>query len=80
MRKIVRRNAAGIAGERKPERGSKKSVHRMEKARHPMERYKTSKTNEIWLLGAKSKSGTLDSADVLWEVIWAGLIHGLIRT
>jgi len=46
----------------------------MEMARHPMERYKTSKTNEIWLLGAKSKSGTLDSADVLREVIGAGAI------
>jgi hypothetical protein len=44
-----------------------------------MERYKTSKTNEIWLLGAKSKSGTLDSADVLWEVIWAGHYTDQIR-
>jgi hypothetical protein len=34
-----------------------------------MERYKTRKTNDIWLLGAKSKSGTLNGADVLWEVI-----------
>ena len=50
----------------------------MQAAGHPMEKYKTRKTNEISLLGAKSKSGTLDSADVLWEVIWAGLIHGLI--
>ena len=46
----------------------------MEEARHPIERYKTRKTNEIWLLGAKSKSGTLDSADVLWEVNLGGAI------
>ena len=37
----------------------------MENLRHRIKRYKTRKTNEIWLLGAKSKSGTLDSADVL---------------
>jgi len=54
-------------------------MHRIERARHPKKRYKTRKTNEIWLLGAKSKSGTLDSADVLWEVIWAGPLHGLIK-
>jgi len=35
--------------------------------------------NEIWLLGAKCKSDTLESADGLWEAIWAGLIHGLIK-
>jgi len=44
-----------------------------------MDRYKTRKTNEIWLLGAKSKSGTLDSADVLWEVICAGPLHGITK-
>ncbi len=52
----------------------------MQKARHPMYRYKTRKTNEIWLLGAKCKSDTLESADGLWEAIWAGLIHGLIKS
>ena len=31
--------------------------------------YKTRKTNDIWLLGGKSKSGTLNSADGLWGVI-----------
>ena len=33
-----------------------------------MNRYKTRKTNEIWLLGAKCKSGTLDSVDLLQEI------------
>jgi hypothetical protein len=58
---------------------AQKSVHRMENVRHRIKRYKTRKTNEIWLLGAKSKSGTLDSADVLWEAIRTGPLHGLTR-
>jgi len=33
-----------------------------------MNRYKTRKTNEIWLLGAKYKSGTLDSVDLSQEI------------
>ncbi len=44
-----------------------------------MNRYKTRKTNEIWLLGAKCKSGTLDSVDLLREEVWAGLLHGLSK-
>jgi hypothetical protein len=49
------------------ESGIEKGMHRMEKARHQMNRYKTRKTNEIWLLGVKCKSGTLDSVDLLQE-------------
>ncbi len=50
------------------ESGIEKRMHRMEKARHQMNRYKTRKTNEIWLLGAKYKSGTLDSVDLSQEI------------
>ena len=47
----------------------------MKRARHPIRRYKTRKTNEIWLLGAKYKSGTLNGEDLLRKVVGTGLLH-----
>jgi hypothetical protein len=51
----------------------------MKTAGHPINRYKTRKTNEIWLLGGKCKSGTLDSVDLLREVVWTGLFTDSLK-